>query len=121
MKSCTLMKRLCARANVCRMGLWLLISLALLIAVVIIAPNQLGVLTYKLLLTSAAAYVGFWLHRSAYPYARPGDLLDLIDHLNPDAAPPNEWELLLGRLATASMFCRAILMGSAMLAISMGL
>jgi Putative 2/3 transmembrane domain holin len=104
-----------------RMSCWLLVSGLLLAAVAYAAPHTVPILGNKLLLTTLAAYVGYLISVSTFPYARPGHLLYLIDHLNPEAAPPNEWELLMGRLAGISMLSRAIIMGAAMLAVSLGL
>jgi hypothetical protein len=103
------------------MSCWLAVSALLLGAVALLAPQQMPVLANKLLLVTLAAWLGYWLSVSAFPSARPGHLLYLIDHLNADAKPPNEWELLLGRLAATSILSRAILMGACMLAVSLGI
>ena len=50
---------------------WLLMTLVLLAAVWLIAPQQLPVSLYKLSLVTLAAVVGYWLDRSLFPYARP--------------------------------------------------
>jgi hypothetical protein len=104
-----------------RMSCWLAVSAILLGAVAVLAPQQLSVILNKVLLASLAAWVGYWLSVSAFPYARPGHLLYLIDHLNPNAPPPTDWELMMGRLAAISILSRAIIMGAAMLAVSMGI
>jgi hypothetical protein len=103
------------------MSCWLAISLILVALVAAIAPQQLPVLANKCLLVSIAAYVGYWIHVSACPNARPGYLLYLLDHTNTAGPPPNEWELLLGRLAVAAMIARAIIMSAAMLTVGLGL
>jgi hypothetical protein len=36
-----------------------------------VAPNQVEVMTYKLALTAGFAYLGYWIDRRAFPYARP--------------------------------------------------
>jgi hypothetical protein len=103
------------------MSCWLLVSGILLAAVAYTAPHTVPVLTNKLLLTTLAAYVGYLISVSTFPYARPGHLLYLINHLDPKAPPPTEWELLMGRLAGTSMLSRAVIMGAAILGISLGL
>jgi hypothetical protein len=50
---------------------WLVISAALTVAVGILYPAQLGVLLWTLLKLSAAGYLGYWLDRTLFPYARP--------------------------------------------------
>lgn len=54
-----------------RMGLWLLVSLVLAGLIAVIAPQQLGVTAYKLSLITSAAWVGYWIDRGLFPYARP--------------------------------------------------
>jgi hypothetical protein len=105
----------------CRMSLWLLLSLLLLFAVALSVPQQIEVLLNKLLLVSISAWLGYWISVSALPSARPGYLLDLISHTDVDGQPPNEWEILLGKLAAASMLSRAIIMGATMFSVALGL
>jgi len=57
-----------------RMAEWLLISVVLLVAIWFTAPQQLGVSMYKLSLITTAAWVGYWIDRSLFPYARPDKL-----------------------------------------------
>lgn len=57
-----------------RLSGWLLITLLLLAAVWLLAPQQLPVSLYKLSLVTLAAVVGYWLDRSLFPYGRPDDL-----------------------------------------------
>lgn len=85
-----------------RMGEWLLISILLLVAIYFTAPQQLGVSLYKLSLITTAAWVGYWIDRSLFPYARP-DALTLAD---------------IER--AASMLRRALIVSAAMLAASLG-
>jgi hypothetical protein len=104
-----------------RMGVWFLLSLPLLVFVGLSFPQQLEVLVNKLLLVSISAWLGYWISVSALPSARPGYLLDLLAHTNTDGKSPNDWELLLGKLAASSMLSRAIIMGTTMLAVALGL
>jgi hypothetical protein len=109
---------------------WLLITLALLVCVWLIAPQQLPVSLYKLSLVSLAAVVGYWLDRSLFPYARPDVFLDLAD--DPDeleesfgpegfsiqlAAQP---DAVLLQVLGIAMIRRAIIVGCAMLAMGLG-
>jgi hypothetical protein len=103
------------------MNCWLIVAIILTLVMVAVAPQQLSVLCNKLLLMSLAAWCGYWLHRSAFSYVRPASLLDLIDHLNPDAKPLSEWDLMIARLAMVSLLSRAIVMGAAMLSIAIGI
>lgn len=87
-----------------RMTEWLIVSLLLLAAIWVLAPQQLGVSLYKLSLITMAAWVGYWIDRSLFPYARPDDA-----------------ELNVSEMATsAAMLRRAIVVGCAMLAVSLG-
>jgi Putative 2/3 transmembrane domain holin len=104
-----------------RMSCWLVISIILIAAIAYLAPSQIPVILNKLLLVSLAAFVSYRLSVSIFPYARPGELLYLLNHTETDGPPPNEWELMLGRIAIASMECRARLIGFAMVAVALGL
>jgi Putative 2/3 transmembrane domain holin len=104
-----------------RMSCLLVVSGLLLLAISALAPQQLPVLLNKLLLVTLSAWLGYWLHVSAFPYARPGHMLFLIDHLNPKAAPPTEWDLMMGRLAANAMISRSVIMAAAMVALALGI
>jgi hypothetical protein len=64
-----------------RMLSWLAISLALTAAIYLVAPHQLQVTLYKLSLITTAAWLGYWIDRSLFPYARP----DVIGNAMEDA------------------------------------
>ena len=85
-----------------RMTDWLLVTLVLLAAIAVLSPQQLPVSLYKLSLITMAAVVGYWIDRSLFPYARPDSLS------------------LATSLQAASMLRRAIIVGCAMLAVSLG-
>lgn len=87
-----------------RMTDWLLITLVLIGLIAWLAPQQLPVSLYKLSLITMAAVVGYWIDRSLFPYARPD---------NPSLDP---YDLLIA----AAMLRRAIIVGAAMLAVSLG-
>lgn len=87
-----------------RMSGWLLITLILLVLIWLLSPQQLIVSLYKLLLITMAAVVAYWIDRSLFPYARPDDLsLGTSD-----------------MLMASAMLRRAIIVGAAMLAVSLG-
>ncbi|MDD4942581.1 MAG: putative holin [Rhodoferax sp.] len=94
-----------------RLSGWLLITLALLLAVWLIAPQQLPVSLYKLSLVSLAAVVGYWLDRSIFPYARPDGYLNLRGRVS---------SAVLRQTMGMAMLRRAIIIGSAMLAMGLG-
>ncbi len=60
------------------MGLWLVVSLALAGLIAVLAPQQLGVTAYKLSLITTAAWLGYWIDRGLFPYARPNKVPDYL-------------------------------------------
>lgn len=87
-----------------RMFDWLLVTLVLIGLIAWLSPQQLTVSLYKLSLITMAAVVGYWIDRSLFPYARPDDL-----------------SLSTSVIAqSAAMLRRAIIVGCAMLAVSLG-
>ena len=58
-----------------RGSVFLLIALALLAAIAVVSPRQLPVVLYKAALITLAAWLGYWLDRSLFPYARPDSYL----------------------------------------------
>jgi hypothetical protein len=58
-----------------RLRNWIILAVALLSAIAIISPEQLGVTLYKLSLVSIAAILGYHLDRALFPYASPGGYL----------------------------------------------
>ncbi|MCE5182366.1 MAG: putative holin [Betaproteobacteria bacterium] len=85
-----------------RMIEWLLISLALLAAIYFVSPQQLPVVIYKLSLLTTAAWVAYWIDRAMFPYARPD-------------------KCVYQSIEIAAMHRRAIIVGAAMIAVSIGL
>ena len=111
---------------------WTLITLALLVAVWALSPQQLPVSLYKLSLVTLAAVIGYWLDRSIFPYARP-DALMCSSMLDGEPEPMPTWEmgdetvgLELSPERTESlvfglaMLRRAVIVGCAMLAMGLG-
>jgi hypothetical protein len=83
---------------------WLLVTLVLVASIYVLSPQQLPVSLYKLSLITMAAVVGYWIDRSLFPYARPD---------NPNLDP---FDIVIA----AAMLRRAIIVGCAMLAVSLG-
>ena len=64
-----------------RLSGWLLTSVLLLGTIALVSPQQLPVVIYKLALITLAAVLGYWLDRSLFPKARPGQYLKHDDRL----------------------------------------
>ena len=90
-----------------RIGPWLILAIITTVVVGVLYPHQLGVLLWSLTKLCWGAYLGYWIDRSIFPYARP-------DGFNPDRDPKERtlWELLMLR--------RAIIIAAALLAIGLG-
>lgn len=88
-----------------RMFDWMLITLILLGLIAALSPQQLPVSLYKLSLITMAAVCGYWIDRSLFPYARPDDLSLATSDV----------------LMASAMLRRAIIVGCAMLAVSLGI
>lgn len=58
-----------------RMAEWLGIAAVLFLVLWFTAPQQIPVFIYKANLVSFFAFLGYWLDRRLFPYARPGDLV----------------------------------------------
>lgn len=121
-----------------RMADWMLAAILLLAVVALIAPQQLGVTVYKMSLIALAAVAGYWVDRSAFPYARPDTFFDDAEGGIP--TPESTFTSLRGvvtftegavtrqaldapqlvRLARTAMLRRALIMAAAMLAMSVG-
>lgn len=87
-----------------RMYDWIIVTVLLTVLIYVLAPQQLLVSAYKLSLITTAAVIGYWIDRSLFPYARPD---------NPKLDPYD-------RLIAAAMLRRAIIVGAAMLGVSLG-
>jgi Putative 2/3 transmembrane domain holin len=119
-KKCPPRQRL-ASSSCNQMNCWLILSILLALVLVVVAPQQFSVLLNKILMLSVAAWAGYYLSRSMAPYARPGPLLDLIDHANPNGKPLSDWDLMIARLAMVSMLSRALIISAAIIGIALGI
>lgn len=90
-----------------RIGPWLVLALITSIGVAFLYPHQIGVLLWSLTKLCWAAYLGYWIDRSIFPYARP-------DRFNPETniAERTLWEMLMLR--------RAIIIAAAIIALGLG-
>lgn len=95
--------------NVFRMMPWLLAALVCTVVVGIIAPHQLAVLAWSLSKLCLGAYLGYWIDRSVFYYARPGSIR--VPTVN---SPP------MAIVVAASMLRRALIMAAAILALGLG-
>jgi hypothetical protein len=86
------------------------VAAALIVAVAIIAHQQLPVIIYKLGLVVAAGVVGYFVDRTAFPYARPHIYL----RYDREGAESD-------RLLIAATLRRALIIAAAMLAVGLGL
>lgn len=87
---------------------WLLASIIAVSVVGWIAPHQLGVLIWSLSKLCLGAYLGYWIDRGIFHYARPGKF-QLESQL------PDTW-----RAACLCMLRRALVMSAAILALGLG-
>jgi hypothetical protein len=88
--------------NLPRMWDFILASLALFAVIVYVAPEQVGVVLYKLALVSLGGVVGYWLDRRLFPYSRPHAVNGVM-------------------VTSAAMVRRAIIIGAVILGVTMGL
>lgn len=103
-----------------------LITLGLLVAVALLAPQQLPVVLYKATLATLAMCVGVWIDRAVFPYSRPSGYLkdDWLD--DPDAAGADDepdFSIAAGYTLpfVGAMLRRAMLMAAAVISICLGL
>lgn len=89
-----------------RIGPWLILALITSIVVGFLYPHQLGVLLWSLTKLCWGAYLGYWIDRSIFPYARPGDY----------SCSRSDGLSAIGLL----MLRRAIIIGAAVLALGLG-
>jgi hypothetical protein len=111
MAACSFLEGLMSRFIRARMAGWLLVSLALTVAVAATAPTQLPVSLYKLSLITSAAWVAYWIDRSLFPYARPDAFL-----IQPEKPATPEMQLAFG----LAQLRRAIIIGAAMVGVALG-
>jgi len=53
---------------------WALITIALLLALAVVAPTKMPVVLYKCGLVTLGGVLGYWIDRALFPYARPNQV-----------------------------------------------
>jgi hypothetical protein len=96
-----------------RLTLLLLLNISIIGILFLIAPQQLPVTLYKLSLVTLAGFVGYWVDRMLYPYARPHVALQAFSM---GAPMPANRDLVF----CLCMLRRAIIVAAAMLAMGLG-
>lgn len=107
-----------------RLMIWKVVCAALLLALVLLQPQQALVLVYKLALICTAAVVGYWLDRSLFPYARPdGYLQDVWQKGTREPIGAADFEVVPAYLwvFALAMLRRALIMLAVVLGVAMGL
>lgn len=102
-----------------RMAGWLYVSLLLAVAIVLVAPYQLPVTLYKLSLITTAAWLGYWLDRRLFPYARPGCLIQLYASPGGPGTVPALTEAQ-ARVFAAAMQRRALIIAAVVIGVGLG-
>jgi hypothetical protein len=104
-----------------RMTDWLIITAILFIIIYQVAPQQLPLSVYKLSLVTMAAVFGYWIDRSAFPLARPHRFMQKA--ASPGSPYVSEVTVAptLQIAFAACMLRRAIIIGAAMIAASLGI
>ncbi len=108
-----------------RLFVWLAVGLWLFLLIGIAYPAQIGVAVFKVALLAVAGYLGYWLDRSLFPYARPDGYLAETKHkryYNDPKEHAADFKVNEGyhQVFCSAMIRRAIIVGSAMLAIGLG-
>ncbi|HIA7749082.1 TPA: putative holin [Escherichia coli] len=98
---------------------WLVAAVLLLLIIAPVSPQQLPVVVYKLSLISLAAVLGYWLDRSLFPKARPGQYLKHDERLMAEGRWPVQTGLHL--VFSAALIRRALIVAAVCLAVAMGL
>lgn len=98
---------------------WLLIAVALLLAIAAIQPQQLPVVLYKGCLVALGGVVGYWIDRRLFPYARPHETVS--EHRRALADGDEDGAILHGLLAALAMMRRAVVVLACVLGLTLGL
>lgn len=97
---------------------WLLLALVATAVVALLAPYQLGVLVWSLSKLAFGAYLGYWIDRTIFHYARPHDLFHLANRLA--AQDLNNGARHMRQQASLATLRRAAVMMAAILALGLG-
>ncbi|HDW3810933.1 TPA: putative holin [Klebsiella pneumoniae] len=102
-----------------RLSGWLLTAIILFLVIALVSPQQVTVVIYKLSLITLAAVTGYWLDRSLFPKARPGQYLRHEQPLMEDGRYPVQTGCHM--VFAIAMLRRAIVVSAVCLAVAMGL
>lgn len=119
MKKLKRISRLVAATPRPRLWGWLLAAAVMFLVIAVVSPQQLPVVVYKLSLISLAAVLGYWLDRSLFPKARPGQFQRHVPQLMDIGRYPVETGHHL--VFAAVLLRRAIIVAAVCLAVAMGL
>lgn len=100
---------------------WLLITAILLVAIYIVKPELLPVDLHKISLITIGGFLGYWIDRSAFPYARPGAFMATPFSAGGPYVPEKAVCPTQQVVFAAAMLRRAIIIGAAILGVSLGL
>jgi len=92
---------------------WLVAALIAIAIVAVIAPHQVGLLVWSLSKVCLAAWLAYWIDRSIFYYARPGDVIPTYTDIG--AGNEERW-----RIAVLCMIRRALIIAAAVIALSLG-
>lgn len=98
-----------------RMSVTAVMAVALLCCVAVVAPQQLGIIVYKVTLVVMAGVAGYCLDFALFPYGRP----HLFKPDGANATHQEKWRTLAKFIS--AQFRRAIIVAAAMLSIGLGL
>ncbi|SFT74058.1 putative holin [Halomonas saccharevitans] len=97
---------------------WLLLALLATAVVAWLAPYQLGVLVWSLSKLAFGAYLGYWIDRTIFHYARPHDFFRKANRLA--AQDLRNGARHLRHQASLATLRRAAVMAAAILALGLG-
>ncbi|CAP44750.1 putative holin [Bordetella petrii] len=99
-----------------RLWPWLLGALLTTTVVGVIAPHQLGLLIWSLSKLCLGAYLGYWIDRGIFCYARPGAVVEAAQA----AARQGSTDGIAWTVACWCMMRRAVIIAAAVLALGLG-
>lgn len=98
---------------------WQFMAVLLLVLIALVSPQQLTVVIYKISLITLAAVLGYWLDRSLFPKATPGQYLEHSPTLMQSGLYPVKPGC--EQVFAAALIRRAIIVAAVCLAVAMGL
>ena len=101
-----------------RLGDFALIAIALAVVILLFQPHLLTVTAYKLSLVTLAAWLGYRVDRSVFPYARPHKYYDLAKAESSEGE--DKQAATLRRMGDQACLRRAIIVAAVILAIALG-